>query len=140
MASGISNDHRIDMHLNNGMLNGRPLYIHYTSHNGHANIMMHRCIMARPNADRRGTNAKPGVYLALAKDAMNSTLAHYTLFLGEERYAQSATHCIIFTFHTHPFLEQQLVTEGGIVHEAIHRGNIPFHSIDVLFDGPNPFI
>ncbi|MGU7776104.1 hypothetical protein ACV229_38865 [Burkholderia sp. MR1-5-21] len=140
MTFGISKDPRLDMHLNNGMFNGRPIYIHYTSQAGHTAIAMQRCIMGTPNAARRGARAQPGVYLALAKDAMNGERAHQTLFLGADRYRLSATHCFIFTFNADPFLSSQPVSQGSTVDEVIYPGNIPFRSINVIYDGRNPFL
>jgi hypothetical protein len=140
MTFGISKDPRIDMHLNNGTFNGRSIYVHYTSEAGHRAIMRQRCILAKPSKERRGAAAKMGVYLALAKDAMNNRAAHHSLFLGEERYAQSATHCLVFVFNSNPHLTAQPISQGSRVSEAIHPGNIPFHRIDVIYDGRNPFI
>lgn len=140
MPFGFSKDSRIDMHLNNGLFNGRPIYIHYTSQSGYTAIMSQRYIAAKPDKDRRGNHAKAGVYLIAARDAMNRKMAHHTLFLGEDKYRDSATHCIVFAFNHPVLLEKNPVSSGSAVHEIIHRGNIPFHSVDVIYDGQNRFL
>ncbi|ECD1914959.1 hypothetical protein TS31_004624 [Salmonella enterica subsp. enterica serovar Hindmarsh] len=94
----FSKDHRINMHINNGLFNGKIVYIHYTSKEGLNAIKMQRKISANPNRERRGTNAKKGVYLTLAKDAMNGRNAHHLLFLGEERYVLSVKCYVLHYF------------------------------------------
>lgn len=135
----ISRDSRVAMHINNGLFNGQPIYIHYTNRNGYEAILKSQHFKASPNKSRRGNKAKDSVYLAQAKDAMNNENAHFQLFLGEEKYKDSATHCFIFSFRTKQYLEPQSVTMGGDVNEVLYPGNIPFRSIDLIYSGINPF-
>ncbi|UNK63601.1 hypothetical protein [Buttiauxella ferragutiae] len=136
----FSKDHRIDMHINNGLFNGKIIYIHYTSKEGLAAIKMQRKISANPNRARRGDNAKKGVYLALAKDAMNNTYAHNLLFLGEKKYEASAMYCIVFVFNTTCYLHSAPVSSGSPATEVISLDDIYFNKINILYDGQNPFI
>ena len=138
--AGISRDHRIDMHVNNGLFNGNPLYIHYTSKEGYDAILNSRYFRAAPNTARRGTRAKSSVYLSQAKDAMNNEEAHLNLFLGEERYRNSATHSFIFSFREPQFLDPRPVTIGSHINEILYPNNIPFRDINLLYSGVNPFI
>lgn len=108
----FSKDHRINMHINNGLFNGKVVYIHYTSKEGLDAIKMQRKISANPNRERRGRNAKKGVYITLAKDAMNGMNAYNLLFLGEERYLLSSMYCIVFIFNSPRFLLSAPVTSG----------------------------
>ena len=138
--AGISRDHRIDMHVNNGLFNGNPLYIHYTSKEGYDAILNSRYFRAAPNTARRGTRAKSSVYLSQAKDAMNNEEAHLNLFLGEERYRNSATHSFIFSFREPQLLDPRPVTIGSHINEILYPNNIPFRKINLLYSGVNPFI
>ena len=138
--AGISRDHRIDMHVNNGLFNGNPLYIHYTSKEGYDAILNSRYFRAAPNTARRGTRAKSSVYLSQAKDAMNNEEAHLNLFLGEERYRNSATHSFIFSFREPQLLDPRPVTIGSHINEILYPNNIPFRDINLLYSGVNPFI
>lgn len=128
------------MHINNGLFNGEIVYIHYTSKEGLDAIKKQIKISANPNRERRGTNAKKGVYLTLAKDAMNGSDAHNLLFLAEERYVLSATHCIIFVFNSPRYLLSAPVTSGSHVTEVISLDDIYFHQINIIYEGKNPFI
>lgn len=136
----FSKDHRINMHINNGLFNGETVYIHYTSKEGLNAIKMQRKISAIPNRERRGKNAKKGVYLTLAKDAMNGGNAHNLLFFCEERYVLSAMYCIIFVFNSPRYLSSAPVTSGSHVTEVISLDDIYFHQINIIYDGENPFI
>lgn len=60
-------DHRINMHINNGLFNNKIVYIHYTSQEGLDAIKMQRKISANPNHERRGKNAKKGYISPLLK-------------------------------------------------------------------------
>lgn len=135
----ISQDSRIAMHINNGLFNGQPIYIHYTDKNGYEAILNSQHFKASPNKSRRGDKAKTSVYLAQAKDAMDNKNAHFQFFLGEEKYKESATHCFIFSFRDKQYLEPQPVTTGGDVNEVLYPGNIPFRDIDLIYSGINPF-
>lgn len=128
------------MHIDNGLFNGKVVYIHYTSLESLNAIKKQRKISANPNRERRGIKAKKGVYLALAKDAMNGRDAHNLLFLGEERYVLSAMYCIIFVFNSPRYLSSAPVTSGGHVTEVISLDDIYFHQINIIYDGKNPFI
>ncbi|EAR53345.1 hypothetical protein SKA34_00882 [Photobacterium sp. SKA34] len=139
-GGGISRDHRIDMHVNNGLLNGDPLYIHYTNREGYDAILNSKYFRAAPNTARRGTRAKSSVYLCQAKDAMNNEEAHLNLFLGEERYRNSATHSFIFSFREPQLLDPRPVTIGSHINEILYPNNIPFRKINLLYSGVNPFI
>ncbi|CAM3425959.1 hypothetical protein BS639_22055 [Rouxiella silvae] len=136
----FSKDHRINMHINNGLFNGKTVYIHYTSKEGLDAIKMQRKISANPNSERRGTNAKKGVYLTFAKDAMNGMNAHNLLFFGEEKYALSALYCVIFVFNNPLYLRSAPVTSGSHVTEVISLSDIYFHQINIIYEGKNPFI
>ncbi|MGO3123940.1 MAG: hypothetical protein ACTIKR_07945 [Advenella sp.] len=136
----FSTDHRIDMHTNNGMFNGKIIYIHYTSNGGFTAIKTQKKISANPNHARRGANAKRGVYLTLAKDAMNNTDAHNQLFLGETKYAASAMYCVIFVFNHPRYLHSAPVSSGSPVTEVISLNDIGFNEINIIYDGPNPYI
>lgn len=79
MKPTFSRDHRIEMHLNNGMFNGKPLYIHDTSAETFPKIIASRCFMARPNNDRRGAAAKSGIYMVRSGHAFNALQAFQQL-------------------------------------------------------------
>lgn len=135
----ISKDYRINMHINNGLFNGNIVYIHYTSKAGLSAIKTQCKISANPNHERRGKNAKKGVYLTLAKDAMNNVNAHHLLFLGEEKYVSSAMYCIIFIFNNTRYLHSAPITSGSHVTEVISLDDIYFNQINIIYDGENPF-
>ncbi|CCG87418.1 hypothetical protein [Erwinia piriflorinigrans] len=136
----FSRDPRLNMHLNNGAFNLYPLYIHYTTLQGYRAIKAAGCISANPNKERRGSAAKKGVYLALAKDAMSNEDAHSILFLGEEKYLASATYCFVFYFNQDPYLPARPVSHGSYSHEVICPQDINFKQINIIYDGLNPFI
>jgi len=136
----FSKDHRINMHIDNGLFNGKTVYIHYTSKEGLDAIKMQRKISANPNSERRGTNAKKGVYLTFAKDAMNGMNAHNLLFFGEEKYVSSAMYCVIFVFNNPLYLHSAPVTSGSHVTEVISSNDIHFHQINIIYEGKNPFV
>lgn len=136
----FSKDHRINMHIDNGLFNEKTVYIHYTSKEGFDAIKMQNKISANPNRERRGTNAKKGVYLTYAKDAMNGSNAHNLLFFGEEKYSLSAMYCFIFVFNSDCYLQSSPITSGSHVTEVISLGDIYFHQINIIYDGKNPFI
>ncbi|NRD73995.1 RHS repeat-associated core domain-containing protein [Shewanella sp. VB17] len=136
---GIAKDPRIDMHLNNGTFNGKPLYIHYTSKEGYEAISGSHYFRATPDYSRRGVKASNSVYLAQAKDAMSNEQAHLNLFLGEEKYSNSATHSFVFSFRDQQFLEPRAITLGSTISEVTYPGNIPFKKIDLIYSGVNPF-
>ena len=133
-------DYRIDRYLNEGLFNGKTVYIHYTSEQGLKAIRKDGKISANPNRDRRGPNAKRGVYLTSAKDAMNQKKAHKLLFFCEEKYASSATHCIIFVFYDNRELTYAPITSGSSVTEVISWNDINFNQIDIIYYGKNCFI
>jgi len=140
MNPTFSRDHRLEMHLNNGMFNGKPLYIHYTSAQTFPQIINSRCFMARPNYDRRGVAAKPGIYLVRSIHAFNAEKAFQQLFLGEAKYRESAKFCFLFTFNSDPHLTGHPVSAGSSVEELIHPGNISFSKINIIYQGINPFL
>lgn len=139
----FSKDHRINMHINNGLFNGETIYIHYTSEEGLKAIKEAKKISANPNRERRGINAKTGVYLTFAKDAMNNDNAFSLLFLGQKKYESSAMYCIVFVFVFNCFILRELrsgpVTSGSYVEEVISPYDIPFTHINIIYDGNNPF-
>lgn len=136
----FSKDHRINMHINNGMFNNKIIYIHYTSREGLDAIKVQRKISANPNRERRGANAKKGIYLTFSKDAMNCINAHNLLFLGEEKYELSAMYCIIFVFNSHRYLHSAPISSRSHVTEVISLDDIYFHQINIIYDGENPFV
>ena len=136
----FSKDHRLEMHIDNGMFNGKTVYIHYTSKEGFDAIKSQRKISSNPNPDRRGTKAKSGVYLTYAKDAMNGRDAHVSLFLGAERYVLSAMYCIVFIFNSPRHLETHPISSTSPVTEVISLQDIHFHQINIIYDDQNPFI
>lgn len=133
-------DHRINMHINNGLFNNKIVYIHYTSQEGLDAIKMQRKISANPNHERRGKNAKKGVYLTFAKDALSGMDAHNLLFFGEERYRLSAMYCIVFVFNSPRYMHSAPVTSGSHITEVIALDDIYFHQINIIYEGKNPFI
>lgn len=140
MNPTFSHDHRLEMHLNNGMFNGRPLYIHYTSADTFPKIIASRCFMARPNYERRGYAAKSGIYLVRGMHAFNAKRAFTQLFLGEPKYRDSARYCFLFTFNNDPHLTGNLISAGSTVEELIHPGNLSFSKINIIYQGKNPFL
>ena len=138
----ITKDHRLKMHMDLRRYNGRNIYIHYTSSEGFKSITENKIISSCANLTRRGSKAKKGVYLALAKDAMNNDDAHMNLFLGQAKYENSATHAFIFCFNDlriSSSLTPKLVTSGGWASEVIYPDAIRFKDIQILFGGQNPF-
>lgn len=141
--SSVSDDPRIDMYMDLGMFNRKPIYIHYTSGSGLERIVHQRRISSGANTSRRGGKAKPGVYLTMAKDAMNNDDAYLNLFLGAEKYRNSATHTLIFSFDdvtTPDKLTPQLVSSEGWAEEVIFKSDIIFNEINLIYAGKNPFI
>lgn len=63
------------------------------------------------------------------------------LFLGNERYKDRGTHCIVFAWRPAGELVDQAVTAGSFARELIYLGgSVSYRSNDLLYCGPNPFL
>lgn len=136
-------DDLLERRLNTGSWNGKPIYIHVTSHDGLNGINGEGRIKATPKRARRGEAAKDGIYLNPCRQTFCPLEALTLLFFEEEKYRLSATHCFVFAFLTQPapgFFEEGPISEGSWVREIIYRRDISFREIDILYHGPNPFV
>ncbi|PMW95483.1 hypothetical protein C1X59_26355 [Pseudomonas sp. FW215-R2] len=133
-------DTLVDVRLNTGIFNGRPIYIHMTSLLGYTAINNASQISCAPNTARRGQAAKQGIYLNPSTQPFSPEEAHTLLFFDEPRYAQSATHCFIFAFRDAVVVEDFPISQYSWVREIIYRGDINFRDIDLLYRGPNQFV
>ncbi|MBW8758597.1 MAG: hypothetical protein JF586_13375 [Burkholderiales bacterium] len=130
----------LDQHLNLGMFNEQPIYIHNTSAEGWAGIKERQVLGAAADKSRRGTSAKAGVYLCTPSQAFSPEAAFTLLFFCNEKYRLSSTHCIVFAPKKAINVTTVLVTEGSWVKETIHYGNISLKDVHVIYSGPNPFV
>lgn len=129
--------------LNAGLWNGRPIYIHFTSHGGYDGINLAGKLNATPKTDRRGMAAKDGIYLNPVLQTFSPLEAFMLLFFETEKYRSSATHCFVFSFLSQPgssFFKEGAIAEGSWVREIIYGTHISFKEIDILYRGPNPFV
>lgn len=136
-------DSLLDIRLNAGMWNSKPIYIHITSHAGHAGIDSAGRIDATPKTDRRGQAAKNGVYLNPVHQAFCPSEAFTLLFFEVEKYRNSSTHCFVFSFLKQPgesFFKEDAISSDNWVREVIYLDNISYSQVDILYKGPNPFV
>ena len=136
-------DSLLDVRLNTGSWNGKPIYIHITSQEGHDGIGKAGVINATPKKDRRGQAAKNGIYLNPVHQALCPGEAFTLLFFEVEKYRNSATHCVVFSFLKQPgdsLFNEDAISSGSWIREVIYRDNIAFSQIDILYKGPNPFV
>ncbi|MCQ4632443.1 hypothetical protein [Shinella lacus] len=135
-------DTLLDARLNTGSWNGKPIYIHVTSQEGHTGIDTAGKINATPKKDRRGPAAKNGIYLNPVQQTFCPSEAFTLLFFEEEKYRNSATHCFVFSFLKQPgasSFKEDDISNGSWVKELIYFDNITYSQIDILYKGPNPF-
>lgn len=136
-------DSLLEARLNTGMWNGKPIYIHVTSHDGFHGINDQGKINATPKTARRGEAAKNGIYLNPVIQTFCPREALTLLFFDNETYRLSATHVFVFAFVNQPggsFFKENPLTEGSWVKEIIYLDHIGFKDIDILYRGPNPFV
>jgi hypothetical protein len=136
-------DSLLELRLNAGLWNGKPIYIHVTSHDGLAGINQQGKINATPKKARRGEAAKDGIYLNPVLQTFGPKDAFTLLFFETETYRHSATNCIVFAFLKQPgesWFKSNPISDGNWVQEIIYLQHIHFREIDILYSGPNPFV
>jgi hypothetical protein len=123
--------------LNEGMFNGLPVYIHYTSLAGLQSIMSSKSISDGSSGERR-PGAKAGVYMNPANQRLSPENAESLLFLGNERYLGSADCMVILA--AKDIDDLGAVTKGSWAREMKSRASvIPLTLENLLYAGPNRF-
>lgn len=134
----------VDVLMNRGIHNGKPIYIHYTSQAGFTQILTgNRVIKGTPDHTRRGQEAKSGVYMTPSTQCFSPRDAHTLLFFAEEKYRDSTTHMFIFAFTDDATVEDSPITHGSPHREIIYRGDIDFTqtgNATMLYAGVNRFL
>lgn len=136
-------DSRLDGIMNLGVWHDTPVYIHVTSLAGLQGIRGDGKISATPKKARRGESAKNGVYLNPCRQTFSANAAFTLLFFEEDKYRNSATHCLIFSFQEIPgesSFHRDMISSGSWVQEIIYYKDIKFTDIEVIYSGPNPFV
>jgi hypothetical protein len=143
----------LDAIIKIGHFQCRPIYIHYTSKAVFDWIITQapseQALSPKPNASRRGDQAKRAVYMVPSTQCLNSEGCVANLFLGNEQWLGSTTHVIVFAFNEDVATDYNLVrakvSEGSYYDEVIFSGgDINFDPVTgnarMLYAGVNRFV
>ena len=130
----------LEQRLNDGMLNDKPIYIHYSTEDGINKIVKDLEITdVRRNETRPGSSV--GIYLCPGHHTFNPENVWMLLFLGNELYRDRGDHVVVFAWNAPSKPIDQPVTSGSWARELIYQGgSVNFTKEDLLYCGPNPFL
>lgn len=126
--------------LNQGTVNGKNIYMHFSDENGIRNIVSAMSINDKRRNETRVGSAK-GIYLTSLTHTLNPENVWVLLFLGNEIYKDRGSWVVAFGFTPTAELKQQPVTQGSWAQELIYMGaSVTFSQADLVYSGPNPFV